>query len=604
MAKGDVDDPWIISQGGGDDFTNLNNCLQDVGVGDNDYIEIQGVWTAADTSSGIHVEDSNLSISCVGLSRHAGYIEHEASGTGHYRLRIGTGHVIEVDASNPGTIFDGMIIENTAAGVTNSDECIRFNSDMTAKNCIFLRTETNSSQGDGLYHGLAGLTLNLENCIIMDCGRVGIHHQGKDNGVTNINSCSLYECANGAGAGSDAWGGIGLSTSSNVTINAFNTWILECDDDGYVNADDYNRRFGSGQVFNIYNCLDSDNSITLRDVDAQGSISNQIITDDATKIAKGNWVIVNNMTTEPYDLRLVESDYNAATKAHNVNVFPPTGMLLPSFDIAGNSRDRTEIDIGAHAPTNRYSKESTEGSSYVTPRHLMPELLIPGRKPTGPVEIDWEHPLTEKLKGVYLFQPGARNYNHVTKRFEIETWDTAPKYVAGGIEQVNTDDDYLIKPVETPDQTLGLSAYISVYNSAASQTGYTQPLYFDDKFVYSWNHAVAAFRNAWSAQDSIGYITAQGTSAAGYLETLGTFKAGNALRCYEQNALQNEEVSTGSAATITTGQNSFISPLGSINDGFVGPIFCIMYWERELSASEAIAFLADPYQFLIPAIGG
>jgi len=39
------------------------------------------------------------------------------------------------------------------------------------------------------------------------------------------------------------------------------------------------------------------------------------------------------------------------------------------------------------------------------PRMEMPELLEPGRKPVGPVEIDRGHPLARGLVGCYLFRP-------------------------------------------------------------------------------------------------------------------------------------------------------------------------------------------------------
>ncbi len=41
---------------------------------------------------------------------------------------------------------------------------------------------------------------------------------------------------------------------------------------------------------------------------------------------------------------------------------------------------------------------------FVPPKHVRaPELLIPGRKPVGPVEVDWTHPLARGLVALECF---------------------------------------------------------------------------------------------------------------------------------------------------------------------------------------------------------
>lgn len=43
-------------------------------------------------------------------------------------------------------------------------------------------------------------------------------------------------------------------------------------------------------------------------------------------------------------------------------------------------------------------------------RITAPELLYPGRKPTVPVKINWQHPLTKGLVGCYLLNGSGKNY--------------------------------------------------------------------------------------------------------------------------------------------------------------------------------------------------
>ena len=48
---------------------------------------------------------------------------------------------------------------------------------------------------------------------------------------------------------------------------------------------------------------------------------------------------------------------------------------------------------------------------------LEPNLLIPGKKPVGPVEVDWSNPLTKGLVGCYLFDTKSRYYNFANPKF-------------------------------------------------------------------------------------------------------------------------------------------------------------------------------------------
>ena len=64
-----------------------------------------------------------------------------------------------------------------------------------------------------------------------------------------------------------------------------------------------------------------------------------------------------------------------------------------------------------------------------------PELLVPGEKPVGPVQINWDHPLTDNLLESYILQP---NYRHDLVRGSILTQDSA-EYVSNGLEVLSND---------------------------------------------------------------------------------------------------------------------------------------------------------------------
>jgi hypothetical protein len=60
-----------------------------------------------------------------------------------------------------------------------------------------------------------------------------------------------------------------------------------------------------------------------------GNLASRNETDDCSKSSDGDWVIFEDITTSPYDLRLCENAYNEALDAHQVSEHATDVQQLP-----------------------------------------------------------------------------------------------------------------------------------------------------------------------------------------------------------------------------------------------------------------------------------
>lgn len=329
-----------VKQSGGD-FTALASALADGGTGSGDTISIEGSWTVNDTAAAT-VSDANITIETDADS----YVDPtNLLSPSHYRLRhSGGSHCITV--SSGGCTIDGL--ESQQATTTGgSDEVIRINNTgtTTIENCVIWAAQQYSDQ-DGIYRDSTA-TVNIENCIIFNFGRCGIDLQNYDSSATitfNVNSCTVYDCGTD---GDSASGGIVLfadaSSSSVLTINVFNTVVLNCSNSA---AEDYHETGTQGtRTWDIHNSIDSDNSIASRDGSAVGCLASRTATDSGSPGA-GNWVMLNDITGSiPWDLTLQDDGTNNdAQEMHTSG--SGAGMSMPSTDIQGDTRS-SSYDCGA-----------------------------------------------------------------------------------------------------------------------------------------------------------------------------------------------------------------------------------------------------------------
>jgi hypothetical protein len=334
-----------VKQSGGT-YSTLASALSSANA--SDTISIEGSWTVDDTSAAT-IADDNLTIQTDASSKHPGYWDEATSQ--HHRLVVSDGnHALTLNGAYTLTM-DGVAIEQGGTG--SSDEgfrCVPGTSDtVTIKNCL-IQCSNNSADQDCIYTGYNTSigTISLENTIIWGCHRAGIHlqnaHSTTATGTLDINSCTLWN--NGNGGGPDD-GGIAFwtqlsSDGSGFTINVHNTVCL----DNFIDFNDNIRASGSGiGAWNVSYSIDSDGTIASETDGGTGNLASRTAT-DSTSPGAGDWVIFEDITSAPYDLRIVDNAENDAQDDHTTAT--AHGLTIPSTDIVGTSRPQnTNHDIGA-----------------------------------------------------------------------------------------------------------------------------------------------------------------------------------------------------------------------------------------------------------------
>ena len=311
----------------------------DAGIGaaaDGDTISIEGTWNNDDTQW-VNIDVANITIVADGDSKHPGYIEATGTDVGHYRLVTSWQECIEVAAA--GASINDIVIINT--GTSGSEEGIDYQQQsVDVDSCVIHSTNTTADK-DGIYTSNTGRTLNATNTVITGFGRGGIHVQnhsgGSGNHNVNVDSCTIYKC--GTDGATDC-GGISLrEVGTTVVATVDNTIVLDCNSGSSRDYRTYST--GTNIPWAVNYCVDSDNTIATVTAAAGGSGDNNLashnITDDNTKAADGDWIIVENSQTAPYDLRLQSNIYNEALD---------TGATTLGFDIIGTARPQESIKAG------------------------------------------------------------------------------------------------------------------------------------------------------------------------------------------------------------------------------------------------------------------
>jgi hypothetical protein len=252
------------------------------------------------------------------------------------------------------------------------------------------------------------------------------------------------------------------------------------------------------------------------------------------------------------------------------------------------------------------------------PRYEMPELLIPGRKPTGPVVIDWESSLTEGLLGCYLYDgnPNDDMLNHVTGEYDAKyvagtsTNTIYPAYHGGygkSYYQDLTDQGSAewgphYEVTENWIQIAKQITLISLVFLKTAQPG-SWPYIISLSDNTSANYAIGfkddPTRHAWVRINGVRtyYTVAVDTVPDKHYTLAGTY--GDGFRRAYLNGDVKSAAATGNISTTGTlglGTNPN-SPGGRTFNGY---IYYSYIFDRCLSQGEIKRIHEDPYQFLIP----
>jgi hypothetical protein len=334
-----------VKQSGGD-FNSLNTALQDVGTGAGDTISIEGTWTIDDIAAAT-VSDANITITCDSDSRNPGYA-HSGSGTWYRHRRSGSGHSLTIDADN--LLMEKIDIQNPSTGA--SDEIFRISTTITtfaAKRCVF-GFDTVNSQQDAIHSTLhSSQTFNIENTVFYNVQRAVFDlYSNSNNTITvNLNSCHFYNVAPLSSEYRHGVVGIGPDTNTTYDIYMFNCCVELGDSTSYI----VNSISTSGTVNVTIDRSIQSNASGYWSLNADSeTVTDSLVshnwTDDNSKSSDGDWVIVEDITTSPYDMRLQSNDYNEAQDMHADG--SGAGLTMPSIDIVGTSRPQnTNYDVGA-----------------------------------------------------------------------------------------------------------------------------------------------------------------------------------------------------------------------------------------------------------------
>lgn len=328
-----------VQEDGNGDYTTLAAAI----TANEIDIEIRGTWSADETAKNA-LNDDNRTIEATGDAKCPGYTS--ASPT-HWRVRptVGTGHTF-IQTLNAETTIIGLEIKRVDNSGGLNDNVISMDDNLTVKDCYIWVDDTTheaDDNADGIY--ISYITaieaiLNVENCVFVGC-RGGIFANGNGGTITiNVNSSSFFQCGQFGTAGYK--GCISIINKQTANVNIYNSFLFP-----HANAKGAICDGGSTPrtiTCNIHNSIDSDGTIDTYDGSAHGCLTSHNITDDNTKSSDGDWVIVTDITSEPYDIRLQSNTYNEAQDMHTDG--SGAGMNIGP-DVIGTTRPQgTNYDCG------------------------------------------------------------------------------------------------------------------------------------------------------------------------------------------------------------------------------------------------------------------
>ena len=258
---------------------------------------------------------------------------------------------------------------------------------------------------------------------------------------------------------------------------------------------------------------------------------------------------------------------------------------------------------------------------FVPPKNVRaPELLIPGRRPIGPVEVDWTHLLAKGLTS-FVMPVGQGVLHNVVSNELIQADYSDGKYkpiqhYGQGIAAEATLDSWKITTAAEVNKALrglhkmqddGLGTVLVHWYKTSGGGGDTYPYIFSARNGSSGQRTYIINNNAGATVASYSWdnytISPVFSTSDDTLYTMAITVDSSNESFYMNGELQDSRAGGGSIARSTNlgllGQ-AFVSPTSSQNDVY-GGFFFFATWDRELTAKEQKAIHENPYQLLKPA---
>ena len=340
-----------IQTGGGGDYTTISGWEADSDVS-------AGRWIGEIDDSNDHLDESIVISGSTGTPDKDNFVWLKATGSNRPLGVYGGGSTVTDSSGHVFTVSEQFVvledIEIIQSGTGTSDECVRVTSgaeDLLISRSILRMSGTATSQQDGIYGGNYSVTVHVDNCILDNFFRGGIHAQnfdGSGNHIWNIDHCAVIHC--GESDASQSAGGIAAedSSSGTVTMNLFNNWSIS-DDLGGV-ASDFDEDTTGGAV--TWTGTDNIAGDTSAEAKFTTSFDSVVLID--TDPVSGENVHIGSISGN--DLSITDEDtetvtQNGATDRAGNESAPQTtnGTALVqdlSLDIAHVARGTTTVSIG------------------------------------------------------------------------------------------------------------------------------------------------------------------------------------------------------------------------------------------------------------------
>jgi hypothetical protein len=245
--------------------------------------------------------------------------------------------------------------------------------------------------------------------------------------------------------------------------------------------------------------------------------------------------------------------------------------------------------------------ETTKLTSSAIPeaKAITPELLIPGRKPIGPVEINWQHSLSQGLIRAYLL-PGVAEQRDLVigTRISGTTLSEEGKSKFNGTNQVFQESDTLSADLNVTN----ISVASRFRLDSGTDANYYVAQRYDSTDTDGWWIKRDVTTDKWEFTVKVAGsgtpAKSLNTSVQGeWVQMVGTYNGTSTNSYINGESIEIQVDVLGNMDIIT--EPLYIGANVTSNY-FNGLIDYLFIWDRPLSNVEIQSFNTDPYQFLKP----
>ena len=240
-----------------------------------------------------------------------------------------------------------------------------------------------------------------------------------------------------------------------------------------------------------------------------------------------------------------------------------------------------------------YFMPAEEAAQYFTfelPKSHHPDFALPGVKPKGRVEIDWDNGIAKGLIHYGIDFDNLRQKYTVGTAISETITDKGKTLTGAGTNN---------EGIDTGDTTAypEITLFVVCRSTNAPGGGVSGPLHKEGNGIISWHNDNAAYQGVFTYES--GFPTYSfGTILADTWYALAGSADGTGGAAYKDG------VKTASGADVLTAQTDELKVFehSTSGTGWEGDVSVFYVWDRVLSDAEHASIAADPFQLFRPAI--